>query len=449
MNRSSVVVLPSAVPYVIGRRARPANYGRQRMPVPTPASYAGRVAESERTAVLVDAALAVLVTAAIAVAISARVEPDARDPDVLAYAFAAAAGALMLVRRRWPAGVLAATVALWFGYYSLGYPAVGVGVPVAGALYTAAERGRLRFAIVVAAAVLVLSTVYRVTDGEPLVRLLGFDGAENLVLLVAVIALGDSVRSRRELRRNAADEAAAAAREHEREARRQVEQERVRIARDVHDGLAHAISAISIQSQVGLEALPAEPDAATAALSNIRRVSGAALTDLRSTVAVLRGPAAGDGPGDGITGEGANGAPDGLLLGGSVGGLADVDRLAAIATDSGLRVTVHRTGDTADVPTMVDNAAHRIVQESLTNVLRHAPSSSVSVDIHGGPEQLELVIRDSGGRSGVAGPDDSDHRVGFGLAGMRERADLLGGAMQAGPTPDGGYQVRAVLPFGC
>ncbi len=404
------------------------------------------MAESERAAVLVDAALAVAVTTAISVAIAAKVEPDARDPDLVAYGFAVAVGALMLIRRRWPAGVLAATVLLWFVYYALGYPAVGVGVPVAGALYAAAERGRLRFAVAAAAGVLVLSTAYRATDGESLTRLLGFDAAENLVLLVAVIALGDGVRSRRELRRRAAEEAAAAARDHERQARRQLEQERVRIARDVHDVLAHAISAISIQSQVALEALPAEPAAATAALGNIRRVSGTALTDLRSTLGVLRDSASGNGAEPSVEA--------GLRV--PVGGLADVDRLAGVATDSGLRVTINRTGDLAGLPLMVDTAAHRIVQESLTNVVRHAPSSSVTVDIHVGPGRLELLIRDSGRAAGVPGrsggnadTDSGDReRVGFGLAGMRERAELLGGAVQSSPTGDGGYQVHAVLPFG-
>ena len=106
----------------------------------------------------------------------------------------------MLVRRRWPAGVLVADHGAVAGYYTLGYPAVGSRCRSPARVYSAAEQGRLRLAIVAAAAVLVVSTLYRLTE-EPLARLLGFEGAQNLVLLVAVIALGDSVRSRRELRR--------------------------------------------------------------------------------------------------------------------------------------------------------------------------------------------------------------------------------------------------------
>ncbi len=385
----------------------------------------------DRRAVLVDVALAVLVAAAVSVAISAKVEPDARDPDAFAFAFAVAVGALLLFRRRWPAGVLAATVALWFCYYSLGYPAVGVGVPIAGALYAAAEQGRLRIAVVVAAIVLVVSTVYRAYDGQSVTRLLGFDGAENLVLLVAVIALGDSVRSRRELRQRAAEEAAEAAREHQRQAREQLEQERLRIARDLHDVLAHAVSAISIQSQVAIEALPEDPEDARSALDSIRHVSGTALAEMRRTVGVLRG--SGQGSVDA-----APRAP--------VGGLADLDRLVQVARDSGLQVTVRRSGDPVAVPIAVDAAAHRIAQESLTNVLRHAPAAAVTVDVDVRPGRLELTITDSGAGPGPA--PDAHGRNGFGQTGMRERAKLLGGAVDAGPTADGGYRVRAVLPLG-
>ncbi|MGS0684650.1 sensor histidine kinase [Nakamurella sp. GG22] len=391
---------------------------------------------------LVDAAFAVVVTTAIAVAVTAQVEPDARDPDVVAYGFAVVLGALMLVRRRWPAGVLVATVVLLFGYYLLGYPAVGVGVPVAGAVYSAAEQGRLRIAMVVASLVLVLSTVYRALEDEPLVRLLGFDGAENLILLVAVIALGDGVRSRRELRRRSAVEAEAAARAHELEARRRVEEERLRIAREVHDVLAHAVSAISIQSQVGLEALPGEPDVASAALRTIREVSSTALTDLRSAVGVLRDPARGT---DGVSPDDpADAARE------PVGGLAQLDRLLGVAAEGGMTAEIHRTGNTATVPLVVDAAAYRIVQESLTNVRRHSPGSTgvvVQIDVHA--DRLELRVRNTEDRStpGTVRPAAGhDAGPGFGLAGMRERAELLGGSLAAGHV-DGGFEVRAVLPF--
>lgn len=412
-------------------------------------SYPGPVADPEPyqhtgvRPVLIDAVLAVLVAGAISLAISAKVEPEALDPDVWAYLLANALGALMLVRRRWPAGVLIVTTLALFVYYLAGYPAVGVSVPIAGAVFSAAEQGRVRLAIAVSALVLVISTAYRLTE-EPAARLLGFEAAQNLVLLVAVIALGDSLRSRRALRRQAAQQVELARLEHERIARQQVEQERLRIAREVHDVLAHSVSAISIQSVVGMEALPAEPDNAAAALRNIRQASTQALTELRSTLRVLRDP--------------------GLPALEPVGGLADLNQLVATAAEGGLEVSVVRKGTAISVPLMVDAAAYRIVQESVTNVLRHSTSAVAVVEIDHLPQRLQLRITDHGGTGG-GGAVGSTHRQhgenhyaaigsvqqraigGFGIAGMRERAELLGGELRAQSLAGGGFEVAAVLPF--
>jgi signal transduction histidine kinase len=378
--------------------------------------------------VLIDAALALVVAVAIGFAIAAKVEPEAAEPDAFAYCFAIALGGLMFLRRRWPAGVLIATMALLAAYYTLGYPAVGVSVPIAGAVYSAAEQGRLRLAILAAGAVLVVSTLYRLTE-EPAARLLGFEGAQHLILLVAVIALGDSVRSRFEVRQQARLRAEQARLEHERDARDQVEQERLRIAREVHDVLAHSVSAISIQSVVGLEALPDEPDNAAAALRSIRGVSTRALAELRSTLGVLRDPAISD----------PSAAPSG-----PVGGLADLGRVVSTAAASGLTVTVLPTGAVVAVPLVVDAAAHRIVQESITNVLRHSASSRACVQIEYRTREIAVRISNpAAGQPVVAVHPGS----GFGTAGMRERAELLGGTLHAGPTADGGFEVRAVLPF--
>lgn len=370
-----------------------------------------------------DVVLAVLVAVAIALASAAKVEPEALDPDVWSYLFAAVMGGLMLVRRRWITGVVITTLLLLAVYYTLGYPAVGVAVPIAGAAYSAAELGRLRLAIAVSAVVIVVSTGYRLSE-EPVLRLLGFELAQNLVLLVAVIALGDSVRSRRELRRESQLRAEQARLDHQRDARQQVEQERLRIAREVHDVLAHAVSAISIQSLVGLEALPGEPDNAAAALRTIRAESTKALLDLRGAVGVLR--------------DSGQSAPP-------VGGLGDIDRLVDTAAGGGLQVSVETTGVSAPVPLVVDAAAYRIVQESLTNVLRHAPTAHAEVQIDHQPGEVTVLVRNSAAGQQVC--ETAGRGVGFGIAGMRERAELLGGSVAAGPTGDGGFQVVATLPF--
>ncbi|MET0863826.1 MAG: histidine kinase [Nakamurella sp.] len=387
-----------------------------------------------------DIALAVVVTAAVAFATAAKVEPEALDPDFWAYSFAVVLGGLMLVRRRWPAGVLITTMVLLYGYYKIGYPAVGVSVPIAGAVYSAAEQGRLRLAIAVSATALVISTLYRITE-EPLAKVLGFEGAQNLILLVAVIALGDGVRSRRELRRQTRLRAEQAQVEHDARASALVEQERLRIARDVHDVIAHSVSAISIQSVVGLEALPAEPSEAATALRNIRQVSATALAELRSAVGVLRDP-----------------GNDSRLNLAPVGGLADLDGLVATAAANGLQVTVRPTGTAAQphpaVPLVVDATAHRIVQEAVTNVLRHSDSEQAVVEVDYRPTELHLRISNTvggqlvpAGSRQLAGRSNGSATGGFGIAGMRERVELLGGSLTAAPTGQGGFEVAAVLPF--
>lgn len=397
----------------------------QRPPRATPAAPGGL--RPNRT----DVALAVVVALAIALASAAKVEPEAMDPDVWSYLFAVALGALMLVRRRWPIGIVVATMVLLTLYHLLDYPAVGIGVPVAGVVFSTAEQGRLRLAIAVSSVVVLVATAYRLTE-ESVLRLLGFELAQNLVLLVAVIALGDSIRARRELRRESQLRAEQARLDHERDARQQVELERLRIAREVHDVLAHSVSAISIQSVVGLEALPDEPDNAAQALRNIRSASTTALEDLRGAVGVLRDPTHFD-PTHGGT------AP--------VGGLDDVDRLVADAAGNGLEVSIGSTGAAGDVPLVVDAAAYRIVQESLTNVLRHAPSARARVLIEYRPDEVAVQITNTAVRQQVPIPAGAARGAGFGLAGMRERAELLGGSVQAGPTRDGGFRVRATLPL--
>jgi len=450
------------------------------------ASYARLMAEAQRLdlpspdgarpipPVVIDIALAIVVTAGIAVATAARVEPEALEPDVWAYLFAVGIGALMLVRRRWPAGVLIATTGLLFAYYMIGYPAVGVSVPIAGAAYSAAEQGRLRLAIAVSGLVLIVATLYRLTE-EPAAKLIGFEGAQNLVLLIAVIALGDSIRARREVRRQTRLRAKQTRLEHEANARALVEQERLRIAREVHDVIAHSVSAISIQSVVGLEALPDEPDNAATALRNIRQVSGTALADLRSAVGVLRDPAGtaaavglattDDTPATPVPTECV---PTGIaradLLPGDllpVAGLADLDRLVATAANSGLQVTVIPVDAAAAmgepgrrVPAAVDATAHRIVQESITNVLRHSASDRAVVEVHYRPTEIQLRISNTASRqlaraaTGLPAAGSGGAATGgFGIAGMRERVELLGGTLTAASTGDGGFRVDAVLPF--
>lgn len=353
----------------------------------------------------VDAALAVAVALVIAVAITANVG-DGRAPDLVAYLFAAGLGLLMLVRRRYPALALVATAVGIVGYYIADYPPVGLAVPVAAALYSAAEQGRLRLAAGVALGLLALSTGFRISEGADLGYLLGYELAWSVALMAGAVALGDSVRSRRLLR------AEQIVREEQR-----AEQERLAIARDLHDVLAHTVAVISLQSDVAREALEdGDSAAADDALATIRTASGEATRELRSTVSLLRQPA----------GRAASGS------------LEHVEQLVHTMAGAGLPVNLRVDGEPTALPAVIDTTAYRIVQESLTNAMRHANASRVDVHLSYGPDRLEIRVVDDGGGGRV-------DRGGHGLAGMRERAELIGGTLRAGNT-GGGFEVAASVP---
>lgn len=388
----------------------------------------GRLAGAFDRDRLLDVALAAAAAVAVAVAIAADIHESSgnRSPDLFAYVLAVGIGAVLLVRRRWPMGTLAATIALLLGYYSLGYPPIGAAVPVAAAFFSAAEQGRLRASLTWASAYLVFTTAFRVIqEDEDLGYLLGLDLVASVTLLAAVIALGDAIRSRRERDSAVLRRAEAAERDREREASRRVEEERLRIARDVHDVLAHTVSIISVQADVAREALADDPSATAAAVEAIRAASRDALGELRTTLELLRGT-------------------DTLNRRNPVAGLAHVDRLADAARATGLVVTVDRTGEVRPLPTSVEVVAHRIVQESLTNVVRHAAATAATIELHFDPDRLHVRIADDGtGRA----PRQSDG-AGVGIQGMHERAALIGGELDAGADDGTGFVVDASLPVG-
>jgi signal transduction histidine kinase len=294
-------------------------------------------------------------------------------------------------------------------------------VPVAVALYSAAEHGRSRRAVGTALVLLAVSTIFRAREGDDLALLFGYELASQAALMAAVITLGDAVRSRRRWRAELRRQAAAAAAEREREAAARVEQERLRIARELHDVLAHTLSVMTLHGNVAAEALEdAPPDRATArsAVAAVREAAGGASRELRATVGLLRAPDD-DGP---------------------VPGLDQLGRLVEASAAAGLAVTVEGGDVPADLPAVVGTTAYRIVQEeSLTNVLRHADAAMATVLLDRGPAELTVRISDDG-RGGRA--DGS----GYGLAGMRERAAPLGGRLDAGPG-ERGWVVEAVLPL--
>ncbi len=317
-----------------------------------------------------------------------------------------------------------ANAVLIYGYYVAGFPAIGLVLPLAPVLFTAARSGHLRMGAVVGGSFLGLSLVYRVVspdEGHDPLLVLGYDGAMSSALLFAVLALGDAVRSRRGWQAELADRLRRAEEERDAHASRLVDAERLRIARDVHDSLGHAVAVVTLHAAVATEALDdGDPAAARRAVETIRAVSRDVLGDLRDTVGLLRGEPAGSEC--------------------RTRGLADVPDLVAATAAAGVVVRLAVDGDPRPWPAAVEATAHRVVQEALTNVLRHAHATAVTVTVTHGADSLTVTVEDDGRGSGDA------EGTGHGLAGMRERVALLGGRLLAADRPGGGFTVSALLP---
>jgi signal transduction histidine kinase len=370
---------------------------------------------------LLDLLLGVAVTLVIALVISAD-QGGRQDPDALAYLFACGFGALMLVRRSFPVVVLVVTMSLLFAYYIFDYPAIGLAVPVAAALYSASELGHLRAAVIVSLLLILVSTYFRLQEGQSVAYLLGYELVSTATLMAAAIALGDSTRARRALRAEQAQTARLIAQEHSYRADQRVQAERVRMARDLHDVIGHSISVISLHADVAREAIGRNDDGARQALSHIRAASSETMRELRATVKLLRNP--------------ASEQPDRAST-----SLANLSTLVDNATARGLTIDVQIKGELRNLPATVDTAAYRIIQEALTNVIRHAHATHVALTLEVAAQTLQVQISDNG----TASPN----RVtpGSGIAGMSERARLLGGTLTAQPRPTGGFEVFATFPL--
>jgi signal transduction histidine kinase len=212
------------------------------------------------------------------------------------------------------------------------------------------------------------------------------------------------------------------------ESRALVDAERLRIARELHDVVAYSFATISIQAGVAAHVAEKRPDKVAEALNAIKGISGEALSEMRAILGMLRRAGVDD---DHPAGH----------------GLARLDDLAATTTDAGLATRVTVTGGPRALPPAVEQAAYRIVQEALTNVLRHAGAATACVSVAYERDRLLIEIVDDG-LGAMAGTDDRPPGCGHGIVGMRERAQAFGGDLEAGPRAAGGFRVRASLPFG-
>ncbi|WP_291808188.1 sensor histidine kinase [Cellulomonas sp.] len=367
-----------------------------------------------------DVGLAVGTVAVVALTIGSGVAAE-RATSPVAYVFALGFGAVLLARRRWPVAVLVVTVLGIFAYYALGFPAIGQALPAAAALYSAAELGRTRAALAVGTVLVGVAAYFRITEGLPATYLLSYELLTNVALVAAAVALGVSVRVRREARADQERLRVAALAEQAAEAERRLEAQRVRIARDLHDSIGHTVSVIAVHAGVAAEAVGRDDALVASSLAQVRDATRSTLRELRATVRLLR--TTGDDPARGAV------------------GVAGVPALAASAGAAGLDVDVRLDVPDGALDGAIGAAAYRIVQEALTNVLRHAGAGSVDVEVRVADGWLDLRVRDDG-----AGPGEGASGDGQGLRGMAERAGLLGGTLTSGPADGGGFVVQARLP---
>ncbi|MFE6973421.1 sensor histidine kinase [Streptomyces sp. NPDC057682] len=340
--------------------------------------------------------------------------------DLFARLLLLASVAVLLFRHRRPVAVVFGASAAATVYLGAGYPYGPVFLAVAVGCFSAVVAGHRRaawsaVAMVWAGHILVGHWLYRwlPPDGDS-ARPWGQEAGVT-AWVVAIVAAAEFVRVRRE-------QWAAQRAERARAERRRADEERLRIARELHDVLAHSISVINVQAGVGLALIDTDPEQARTALTTIKAASKEALGEVRQVLDTLRTP--GDAP--------RAPAP----------GLGRLPELVEQAASTGLTVTVTTEGERGTVPPGADLAAFRIVQEALTNVVRHSGSRTARVLVGYGQGRVLLRIDDDGPATGTEAGGS-----GNGLAGMRERAAALGGTIEAGTASGGGFRVQAELPL--
>ncbi|MEU5993705.1 histidine kinase [Spirillospora sp. NPDC047418] len=398
-----------------------------------------------------DAAFAAAALVATVWLSAAAARPGDRSLWPGGLALIAVAAVALAWRRRAPVAVLVVAVVVPPLYYPMGYPDGPVAAVLWVALFNAAVECRLVVSlgavIVVNAGFLAVSFARGGDGGDP-DAITDARGVASLSLgLLVTVALGQYVRSRRDRAEAAERRAAEAERDREAEARRRAVAERLRIARELHDVLAHQMSLINVQAGAALHRRD-DAERAYAALEAIKAASKETLRELRGVLGVLRQV-------DECDGAAEPGTEPGAELGGPVApSLARVGELLDRAAGAGLAVRragdlpapgAAGTGALEAVAAPVGAAGYRIVQEALTNAVRHSGAAVVTVEVRCLPGEVRVLVEDDG--SGP-GPGRGGAVVeGNGLRGMRERAAAVGGELTAGPGPAGGFRVAARLPL--
>jgi signal transduction histidine kinase len=344
-------------------------------------------------------------------------QPHRRPFDAGASALVVVAAGALAWRRRYPVPVLGVVFGAVLLYYVRGYANGPIWLVLIIAYFTAVVAGhRLAAAVVAVVGFLVFPWLDYLLRDQPGPSLGGLAGLA--AWLLVLLGAAEAIRIRRE-------RVAEAARIREEEARRRAGEERLRIARELHDALGHHLSLINMQSGVALHLNKELPEQARNSLTAIKQASKEALTELRSVLDILR-----------QEGEPAVRSPTWTL--------ARLDELVSQAAAAGLEVRTETDGEVRRLPFAVDVAAFRIVQEALTNVTRHAGPATATVRVAYGDGDITVQVDDDGrGPS----PHGAAAGSGKGITGMRERVAALGGDLEAGPRPGGGFRVRARLPL--
>ena len=408
--------------------------------------FAGRRPEVAARRLATDVGLAIAVAAIDFYAAWAEAhspvqgQPQLKLPVVpgWAYVFVVVAGLALAWRRSWPLASFTAVTAATFVYTALGYNDGGPLLALAVSLYSMATIVTARPALAATAIAVVTCEGALIAFG-PFGVTQGPDGVLPWMLLAGT-GTGFFVASRRAQAAQVRERALQAARSREEEARRQVEAERLRIARELHDVVAHSMATVNVQAGVALHLLrgpsglaggdgaapPAELERAMAAMEAVRVTSKEALRELRGLLNLLRSSSEETEPTS------------------PVPKLAQVGDLLEVTAKAGLPAELRVVGEPRDLPPAADLAAYRIIQEALTNTLRHAGPAKAIVTLSYAPKRLTIEVTDDG--KGQPASPGSEAGAGKGLLGMQERAEALGGELEAGPVAAGGFKVRAELP---
>lgn len=370
---------------------------------------------------VIDVLLAGVSSGSVMISVSVSAEPSERPTSsIAAYILGVTLGALLLVRRRWPGLVLIGSLIAVTIYNMTDFPSIAPVWPLIVPLWTMAAAGRLMFAAIVGLLAFASSSVWLAIQNVDLTLSL-IDGIfRELLLVIGALILGDSMHSRSRWSGEV----------HQRlegEANRRLTDERLRIAQELHDVTAHTLAVVGIQIGVAHDLVARDLEAGRAALRTARDINNEAIAELQAAVHVLRNGQSRSSP---------ELAP--------LPGVSDIGTLIDRARMSPLEIDLIENGDPAQVRPAAGLAIYRIVQESLTNVMRHANATLVQVELEYRGDGVAVTVRNNGTGATPRGP--SKPKGGHGVAGMQERATSLGGRLTAGPGPGGQYTVNGWIP---